>query len=71
MEYAEYKADSKNFVLKNRSAYRVFGHTAATLSQYCVYVAEGVAKNTYNALRGITASMRDYEVVDVLRAMET
>lgn len=53
MEYAEYKADSKNFVLKNRSAYRVFGHTAATLSQYCVYVAEGVAKNTYNALRGI------------------
>ena len=53
MEYAEYRPDSKNVVLKNRSAYRLVGHTCATYAQYVVYVAEGVAKNTFNALRGI------------------
>ena len=53
MEYAEYRPDSKNVALKNRSAYRLVGHTCATYAQYVVYVAEGVAKNTFNALRGI------------------
>ena len=45
MEYAEYRPDSKNVVLKNRSAYRLVGHTCATYAQYVVYVAEGVAKD--------------------------
>jgi len=53
MEYADYRPDSKNHLLKNKSAYRLFGHTAATYQQYVVYIAEGLAKNTYNALRGI------------------
>lgn len=53
MEYEDYRPDSKNVALKNPRAYRWLGHTAATYQQYVVYVAEGVAKNTYNALRGI------------------
>ena len=53
MEYEDYRPDSKNYLLKNKSAYRLFGHTAATYQQYVVYIAEGLAKNTYNALRGI------------------
>jgi serine palmitoyltransferase len=53
MEYAEYVPDSRNALLKNKRAYRLLGHTTATYAQYVVYVAEGVAKNTYNALRGI------------------
>jgi|UniRef100_A0A7S0KN70 serine palmitoyltransferase len=53
MEYEDYRPDSKNVALKNPKAYRWLGHTAATYQQYVIYVAEGVAKNTYNALRGI------------------
>ena len=36
MEYEDYRPDSKNYLLKNKSAYRLFGHTAATYQQYVV-----------------------------------
>mmetsp|Transcript_15376 Transcript_15376/g.37231 ORF Transcript_15376/g.37231 Transcript_15376/m.37231 type:complete len:997 (+) Transcript_15376:181-3171(+) len=60
MDYDAYTPDSSR-TLKSGASYRLLGHTGATVCQYAIYVAEGVAKNSYNSLRGI----KDWRTDDV------
>jgi len=48
-----YVPDSRSHPLKHPALYRVLGHKAATVVQYSVYAAEGIAKNTYNSAVGL------------------